>query len=174
MIFSKLNRLAVLGTLLLAGAIPQTATPAKPKTPAAAGAAKPPAAAAANSEEITEHPEILTSEFIPSAITIFGVHVGDKTSKVPVAKMDRLSGTAPGLMKLANNMQLRYNPTNYNVTALVVSDHLTLVRAGLQDRYDVEFKFGKGDIYDERHVIYLNRRLLVTFNGNDIVGLEIR
>jgi len=60
------------------------------------------------------------------------------------------------------------------VTSLVVSSRNALLKANLLDRYDVEFRFGKPDISDDRHAIYLNRRMLVTYNGQDINGIEVR
>ncbi len=170
MFVEKANRLAAMGLLLLIGAAPQ-ATPVKPAAP---GATKPPAAPAATSQDLTEHPELLSMDFIPSEVSLFGVHVGDKTAKVPVAKMDRVTGTLPGLMKLQDQYQLRYNPMTLTVTALVVSNRVALLKAGFQDRYDVEFRFGKPDISDDRHAMYLNRRLLATFNNLDINTVEVR
>jgi len=56
----------------------------------------------------------------------------------------------------------------------MVSSRNALLKANLLDRYDVEFRFGKPDISDDRHAIYLNRRMLVTYNGQDINGIEVR
>jgi hypothetical protein len=170
MIVKKVKCLTAAGLLLLISAAPQ-ATPVKP---AVQGAAKTAAPAAAAAQDLVEHPEILTMDFSPSTVSLFGVHVGDKTAKVPVAKMDRNTGTLPGIMKMVDSYQFRYNVTTLTVTALVVSNRSALIKAGLQDKYDVEFRFGKPDISDDRHAVYLNRRLLATFNNSDINTIEIR
>jgi hypothetical protein len=164
---------AVLSLVFFIGAGPQVAAPGAPRGSAAAPP-KSAAPAAVSTEEITEHPEILTMDFSPLTVSLYGVHVGDSTSKVPIPKMDRMTGTLPGIMKLLDQYQLRYNPKTLIVTALVVNNRQALVKAGLLDRYDVEFKFGKPDIADDRHVIYLSRRLLVTFNNAEISTIEVR
>jgi len=126
------------------------------------------------STDLTEHPEVLMTDCNPALLSIFGAHVGDPTSKIQADKIDRFSGTLPGLMKLAGLYQVRYNPTNYTVTALVVSDHATLVKIGLADRYDAEFKFGVPDIQNDRHAIYLKKRMLITYDNNNLMSVEIR
>ena len=88
--------------------------------------------------------------------------------------MDLISNTMPGMMKMKEGNQLRYNPLTLTVTALVVNNRTWLLKANLQDRYDVEFRFGKPDISDDRHAVYLSRRMLVTYNSQDITGIEIR
>jgi hypothetical protein len=169
MFLGKLNRLAVVGLLGLMSAGPQ-ATPQRSTSPAAAK----PATAAASSEDLAVHPEILTQDFNPLTVSIYGIKVGEKTDKVPKEKMDRLAAAYPGIMKLQGGYQLRYNPTTLTVTALMMNGRETLVKTGLLDRYDVEFRFGKADIADDRHMIYLNRRLLFIFNSQDITSIEIR
>jgi hypothetical protein len=179
----KLNGLVIVGLtaglVALVSAGPQAAAPKTnaPKTTAPPSSGKPAAAApvrAADAQELSEHPEILTQDFNPQLVTLFGVKVGDKTAKVSVANMDRMAGTMPGIMKLQEGYQLRYNPITLTVTSLVVSNRNALIKANLLDRYDVEFRFGKADISDERHAVYLSRRMLVTFNSQDITGIEVR
>jgi len=171
----KMNVLLVVGLtaglVALASAGPQAASP-KPSTPGAARSAAP--ANSASAQELSEHPEILTQDFNPQVVTLLGVRVGDKTSKVAKESMDRMAGTLPGIMKLQDGFQLRYNPVNLIITALVVSNRVALAKANLQDRYDVEFRFGKPDISDDRHAIYLSRRMLVTYNNQEITGIEVR
>jgi hypothetical protein len=124
--------------------------------------------------DIAEHPEILMTDFNPANLALYGAHVGDPTSKVQADKIDRFSGTLPGLIKLAGYYQVRYNPTTYTVTALVLTDHQTLVKIGLADRYDAEFKFGVPDIQNDRHGIYLKKRVLCNYDNNNLVSVEIR
>jgi hypothetical protein len=135
-----------------------------------------PATPAANpvSTEVPDHPEILMTDFNPANLSIYGAHVGDPTSRIKADKIDRFSGTSPGLMRLAGFYQVRYNPATYTVTALVVSDHQTLMKIGLADRYDAEFKFGVPDIQNDRHAIYFKKRLLITFDNSAIASVEIR
>jgi len=161
------------GLVALVSAGPQAAPP---KTNTPPGAAKPATAAPArvsNAEELSEHPEIITQDFNPQVVSLFGVKVGDKTAKVAKENMDRMP-SLPGIMKLQDGFQLRYNPTTLTVTALVVSSRNALLKANLLDRYDVEFRFGKPDISDDRHAVYLSRRMLVTYNSQDITGIEVR
>jgi len=169
MFLAKLNRLAVVGLVSLVSAGPQP-TPQRSSPPPAAK----PAAPAASSEDLTLHPEIITQDFNPLTVSLYGIRVGDKTEKVPKEKMDRLGGTAQSIMRLQNGYQLRYNPRSLTVTALVINGRDALINTGLLDRYDVEFRFGKPDISDDRHAIYLNRRLLFTFNSTEIAGIEVR
>ena len=100
--------------------------------------------------------------------------IGDPTTKMPKDKMDRLSGTILGLMKLSDLCALRYNPNTYTVTGLVVSNPKIIAKTMLYDRYETEFRLGAGDIHDERHAIFLKKRLLMLFNGAEVVGFEIR
>ena len=162
------------GLVALVNAGPQ----ATPRTTTPPGAAAKPGAAtpnhAANPQELSEHPEILTQDFNPQVVSLFGVRVGDKTAKVAKENMDRMAGTLPGIMKLQDGFQLRYNPITLTVTSLVVSNRVALLKANLLDRYDVEFRFGKPDISDDRHAVYLSRRMLVTYNSQDITAIEVR
>ena len=181
MSLGKLNCLAALGLLAVVSAGPQTAAPKQTTPPAGArassppGTAKPaPAVAAASAEDLSEHPEIITQDFNPQVVSLFGVKIGDSTSKVQAKNMDRLAGTLPGIMKLGDGNQLRYNPTTLTVTGLVVGGRNSLIKAKLLDRYDVEFRFGKPDISDDRHAVYLSRRLLFIYNSQDITQVEVR
>jgi hypothetical protein len=156
MLMKKLGRLVAPSLLLLLGAVPAAPT-ANPV-----------------STDIAEHPEILMTDFNPANLSIFGAHVGDPTSRIHADKIDRFSGTAPGLMRLAGLYQVRYNAATYTVTALIVTDRQVLTKIGLGDRYDVEFKLGVPDIQNDHHAIYLKKRLLALFDNNNLVGLEIR
>ena len=174
MFLAKLNRLAVVGLVALVSAGPQ-ATPQRGSPPAPAKPTPPKTAApAAGSEDLTVHPEIIAQDFNPLTVSIYGIRVGDKTDKVPKEKMDRMAVAYPGIMKLQGGYQLRYSPITLTVTALMLNGRETLARTGFLDRYDVEFRYGKGDIADDRHIIYLNRRLLFIFNSQDITSVEIR
>jgi hypothetical protein len=44
----------------------------------------------------------------------------------------------------------------------------------LADRYDAEFKFGVPDIQNDRHAIYLKKRMLITYDNNNLMSVEIR
>lgn len=135
-----------------------------------------PAAPHANpvSVDITEHPEVLMGDYNPALLSVFGAHIGDPTSKIQADKIDRFSGTLPGIMRLAGFYQVHYNPNTYTVTGLMLTDHPTLVKIGLADRYDAEFKFGVPDIQDNRHALYLKKRLLINFDNTNVLSVEIR
>jgi len=179
----KLNALFAVGLsaalVAIVSAGPQAAAPknvagqAAPKTATPPASTAKPAAPGASAQELSEHPEILTQDFNPQVVSLFGVKLGDKTAKAKDS-MDLISNTMPGMMKMKEGNQLRYNPLTLTVTALVVNNRTWLLKANLQDRYDVEFRFGKPDISDERHAVYLSRRMLVTYNSQDITGIEIR
>ncbi len=181
MSLGKLNCFAALGLLAMVSAGPQAAAPRQTPPPTGArvsspqGTAKPATAApAASPEDLADHPEIITQDFNPQVVSLFGVKIGDKTAKVQTKDMDRFAGTLPGIMKLHDGYQLHYNPTTLTVTGLVVSGRNALIKAQLLDRYDVEFRFGKPDISDDRHAVYLSRRLLFIYNSQDITQVEVR
>lgn len=175
--------LASLGILALISAAPPAPAPPAPApritTPsAAAKTTTPPAAAAAGASDaandLSQHPELILTDLNPAAVNLYGVKIGDPTTKMPKEKMDRLAGTILGLMKLSDQCALRYNPNTYTVTGLVISNPKIIAKTGLYDRYEAEFKLGWGDIHDEHHMIYLKKHLLLQVNGAEVVGFEIR
>jgi hypothetical protein len=139
-------------------------------------------ATVARGQELTDKPEtVLQKKFDATAVTVYGVKIGDPESAVP---RDRAkTTTAIGRATRYDFGGYMIEVLNGKVKALAITDVTILDKIGLECSDDVERLIGKADRVDERTGVdglpwmvlrYVDRRLTVGAGYDHVGSVVIR